>query len=256
MQQPGAMADMCRNIDTVIYHNTCPMCGKVEDQTVEVPEFAREFLKGGNTENFCEMCHVKYAEMQKAQYEKNRRDMLLENSGIPKDFLNWDKEKGNSELARQILNNNKLSLFVGGKNNCCKTRATAYNLKLSIIKEGKDCCFVRFSDLAAGYARVCKLNSENSSQYIRELLQHDILLIDDIGKRRITETAGELLYDLFDLVYSGEYSTLLWVTSNKSLEDLAEAFADGDIGDAVVSRIDRMIESGRMVMIEATEKAK
>ena len=117
-------------------------------------------------------------------------------------------------------------------------------------RSGYECRFIRFSDLAAECARICKTQSENSMRFIRGLFTNDILLIDDIAKRRITETAGEMLYDVFDLLYSGEYKTRIWVTSNLSLTDLASAFANADIGDAVVSRIDRMIEDNKMIKIE------
>lgn len=55
---------------------------------------------------------------------------------------------------------------------------------------------------------------------------------------------------MVDLVYSGEKKTKLWITSNKTLEDLSECFENLDIGDAVISRIDRMVESGKMLKIE------
>ena len=81
-------------------------------------------------------------------------------------------------------------------------------------------------------------------------------MIDDIGKRRITETAGELLWDVFDMIYAGDARTKIWITSNKSLEDLPALFENRDIGDAITSRIDRMIDDGRMIKIEATNEQK
>ena len=245
----AAMEDMCRTINTVIYHNTCPKCGKVEEQPVEVPDFMREILTGGNTENFCDKCLEEVEQIKNIQRQKEREEMFIDQADIPADFREWDSEKGNGNLARKIRDNRHLHIFVAGRNNCCKTRATAINLKLE-AKKGMRCRFVRFSELAAGYARVCKVESENSMQYIRNLLNYDVLFIDDIGKRRITETAGELLYDLFDLIYSGESKTRVWITSNKSISDLAGIFENGDMGDAVVSRLDRMIDAGKMLKIE------
>ena len=77
------------------------------------------------------------------------------------------------------------------------------------------------------------------------------MMIDDIGKRRITENAGEMLYDLFDRLYSGMNNTLVWVTSNFTLSGLSAGFVNPDVSDGVISRIDRMIESGEMIVIEA-----
>ena len=86
--------------------------------------------------------------------------------------------------------------------------------------------------------------------YILDLLNESILLIDDIGKRRITETAGEMLYEIFDRLLGGDCKCRVWVTSNLALSELAGRFENADIGDGVVSRIDRMIEGGTMVKIE------
>jgi DNA replication protein DnaC len=250
MQQPVAMADISQRIDLVDYHNTCPKCGKQESFQVEVPEFARQIMTGGNTQNFCDDCIVEVQKLEALHREQQRRELLLDRAEIPADFHVWDKDKGNNQLARQIHDNAEKCLFIAGKNDACKTRSAAFNLKLQVTKSNLACRFIRWSDLAMGYARTCKMSSENSRLYIEDFLKNDVLLIDDIGKRRITETAGEMLYDMVDLVYSGAKKTKLWITSNKTLDDLADAFENLDMGDAVVSRLDRMIESGKMLKIE------
>ena len=251
MQQPVVMADMCQNTNLLVtYHNTCPKCGKQTSYDIEVPEFARNIMVGGNTQNFCEECIVELEKISAIRRDQLRREEWLEKAEIPADFLEWDKNKGNNQLARQIRDNADKCLFVCGRNDACKTRAAAINLKLQITQNDKRCRFIRWSDLAIGYARVCKTASENSKFYIDQFLNYDVLLIDDIGKRRITETAGEMLYDIVDLVYSGEKKTKLWITSNKTLEALSECFENLDLGDAVVSRLDRMIFCGKMVKLE------
>ena len=252
MQQLAVSADMCQKTETVvvIYRNTCPLCGMVEENTIEIPADLRDLMPGGNTQTFCEKCYAERQRIEEIEREKRQREDFLAKTEIPADFLVWDKAKGNNQLARQIHDNAEKSLFVCGKNDACKTRSAAFNLKLQVTKENRRCKFVRWSDLALGYARTCKISSENSKFYIDTFLSYDVLLIDDIGKRRITETAGEMLYDMIDLVYSGASATKIWITSNKNLEDLSECFENLDMGDAVVSRFDRMIESGKMLKIE------
>ena len=251
MQQPVAMADMCQKTNLLVtYHNTCPKCGKQTSCDIEVPEFAKDIMRGGNTQNFCDDCVVELEKLDALRREQRRREDFLQKAEIPADFLDWDKSKGDNQLARQIRDNAEKCLFVCGKNSACKTRASAINLKLQITQNDRRCRFVRWSDLALGYARTCKMSSENSKLYIDQFLSYDVLLIDDIGKRRITETAGEMLYDMIDLVYSGASKAKLWITSNKTLADFADAFENLDLGDAVVSRLDRMIASGKMVKIE------
>lgn len=251
MQQPVALADMCQKTNLfVTFNNTCPKCGKQTSYDIEVPEFAKDIMRGGNTQNFCDECIVEMERLENLRREQQRREMLLNAAQIPEEFLEWDKNLGDNQLAQQIRDNAEKSLLVCGKNDACKTRAASINLKLQITQNNKRCRFVRWSDLAMGYARTCKLSSENSKFYIDQFLSYDVLLMDDIGKRRITETAGEMLYDMIDLVYSGECQTKLWITSNKTLTDFADTFENLDLGDAVVSRLDRMIASGKMVKLE------
>lgn len=251
MQQPVAMADMCQSTKMIVhYNNTCPKCGKKDHFQMEVPEFALDILTGGDTTNFCDDCIIEIERLNNLRREQQHREMLLEKSEIPAEFLVWNRDLGDNQLARKIRESADKSLIVCGQNSTCKTRAMAINLKYQITENGHCCRFIRWSDLAFGYARTCKLSSENSQEYIRGFLKNKILMIDDIGKRRITETAGEMLYDIVDLVYSGEAQTRLWITSNKSLEGLADIFDNLDLGDAVVSRIDRMIANGKMALIE------
>lgn len=247
MQQQEVSADMCQKTD-VFYHNVCPKCGA--EDTFYVPEELTDMLRGGETQNFCDKCLAEVERLEAIEREKRRRAEWLEKSDIPFEFQSWDKSKGDNQLARLIHENADKSLFVCGKNAACKTRAAAINLKLEITQNGRRCRFIRWSDLAAGYARTCKMSSENSKAYINGFLRYDVLLIDDVGKRRITETAGEMLYDMIDLVYSGSSRTALWFTANKTLADFANSFENLDLGDAVVSRFDRMIECQKMMNLE------
>ena len=247
MQQLEVSADMCQKTD-VFYHNVCPKCGA--EDTVYVPEELTELLSGGETQNYCENCRAEVERLEAIDREKRRRADLLERADIPLDFQVWDKTRGDNRLARTIHENAEKCMFICGKNAACKTRAAAINLKFEIEQNGKRCRFIRWSDLAAGYARTCKMSSENSKNFINGFLRYEVLLIDDVGKRRITETAGEMLYDMIDLVYSGSSRTVIWFTANKTLADFANQFENLDLSDAVVSRFDRMIETGEMLNIE------
>ena len=55
---------------------------------------------------------------------------------------------------------------------------------------------------------------------------------------------------LFDRLYAGDTDICIWCTCNTKLSELADRFENPDIGDAVSSRIDRMIEAGGMILIE------
>lgn len=255
MSQPVAIQDMFPSIESdadieVKCHNTCPKCGKEEDYTRTFPAWAGQVFQGGERKQICQSCLEKMENKKKEEAKKDYIEELMDHAKIPKNFLNWDKSRGNAELGRKIRDSRHLSLFIVGANDCGKTRAAAFNLLLE-IKSGLRCRFIRFTELAASYARVCKMESENSMDYIESVLADKIVLIDDIAKRRITRNAGELLYEIFDRVYAGDCESRIWVTCNLSLGNLANRFESVDTGDAVVSRIDRMIDDGTMMKIEA-----
>ena len=251
-----ALGDTLQSTDdapkTVSYRNVCPKCGKIECNTLAVPDWARNIMDDVNTCGYCEDCRRIIAHEESVVIREKYLEDQFAKSKIPGGFLAWDTEKGNNALARKIRNNRNKSLWICGANSSCKTRAAAYNLQLEIAKSHKRCRFYRFVDLAAEYAAICKKESEASHSFIESLLnENDVIMIDDIGKRRITENAGEMLYDLFDRLYSGMNDTLVWVTSNFTLSGLSAGFVNPDVSDGVISRIDRMIESGEMIVIEA-----
>ena len=70
----------------------------------------------------------------------------------------------------------------------------------------------------------------------------DILVIDDLAKRRINATAGELLYDIVDKLYVK--NKRIWLTSNFGGKEFLEKFENYDIGEAVLSRLQRMKDNG------------
>lgn len=235
---------------TVHYKNTCPVCGSVDEITQEIEKWAVNIIPSGEFSSLCSKCKEIEDIKQKKLWVLKNIEEKTKKANIPEDFCKWDKDKGNNELARWIRDNNTKSLYISGVNNACKTRATTINLFYCIRDGLESVRFIRFSELAAKYSSICKSESENAFSYILDVLNTNILLIDDVGKRRITETAGEMLYEIFDRIYSGDSNCLIWITANCNLSELNRKFENKDIGDAVVSRIDRMIEDGKMLKKE------
>ena len=246
--------EIIKCVTEVVYHNVCPKCGKIEDQTVSVPEFAVSMITGGNTQNFCDECYEENKRLKQQEWEKQSKEanaLKLEDlHQLPSELCYWDSQRGNNKLANEIQANRSKHLFIGGENDKGKTRAAAINL-LGLAKKGHRCKFYRFTDLARDYATVCKVESEKTSEFIKNLLKYDLLVIDDIGKRRITETAGELLFDIIDDIYLGYSKTRIWITSNSNLSGVRNLFDNRLNGNAFVSRIDRLIEDGKMLKLEA-----
>ena len=203
----------------------CPQCGAEEKVPVSFPRWMLDIFRD-KTPGLCAACSEKSA-------------------GVPPEFRQWDAAKGNGTLARFIRDHRDRNLLVIGANGKCKTRAAAYNLLLE-AKAGQRCRFCDYPELALEYSAAMQKSAQEGLDFVRELLrQSDILLIDDIAKRKLNETGGELLYRLVNAVYEGA-ATRLWITSNKDLAPLLQRFENGDTGDAVISRFDRLIDDERM----------
>ena len=82
---------------------------------------------------------------------------------------------------------------------------------------------------------------------------YDIIMLDDIDKRRINETAGNMLYKLFNKLYEGNIISRLWFTMNHNGREFQNMFDNRDYGAAVLSRIDRMMKDGRFYVHKITK---
>lgn len=233
------------------WRNTCCRCGKVETGTIEV--LADANLNPLETNSLCTDCGAAQQARWQADIAMRKADAhaeeLRKTHCIPEDLLFWDTVLGNRDLANSIQRNKNKSLLICGGYGTGKTRAAAANLK-RLAEAGEKVRFYRWADLSREYADVCKSESEKSSEFIKQLCKFSVLLVDDVGKRRLTETAGELLFDLIDKIYLGEVHCCLWITTNLTLLRMARNFSNPDVGNAFASRIDRMIEEGKMLKIE------
>lgn len=228
--------------------NTCPKCGKVDAEDLEVMEWMARTM-AHETHGLCSVCRAEADRKEMIAYQERHMAQLLNDADVPQEFRTWDKDLGNGVLAREIRDNRDRNLFICGENSKGKTRSAAYNLLLE-VKAGKRCKYWRFSDLAAKYAAQCKADGD-AQEWLKQQLKYDIIVMDDICKRRITDTAGEMLFDILDWLYGGDIHCRLWITANKDLAGVAQCFQNADTGDAVISRIDRMADAcdGRMKIV-------
>lgn len=242
-----------RDTKRIPWRMVCNQCGKVESGELDVWAELDE-ITAIDTDGVCSACdaerQARYAETiarHKADADAERKQKIHR---LPEDLLFFDGQIGNRQLANAIWQHRDKCLFICGVYGSGKTRAAAANIK-KLVDDGENARFCRWSDLAREYAEVCKSESEKSSEFIKELCKLDVLLIDDVGKRRLTETAGELLYDLLDKVYLGAANCRLWFTSNLTIAGLAERFAVKDVGSAFAARVDRLIDGGKMERLDA-----
>lgn len=248
-QTQNATSPKTSNV-TVNFHNVCCFCEKETNNTVEMDSWIASLIVRTETNHACPDCSEK---VKKAQFMEQQAILIEERTrdcGIPDNFREWDSEKGNKNLANAILNEHKKNLYISGHYGTCKTRAACANL-LRRIKAGERGNYVRFGAIASKYQRSFSNGDSATDACIDSILNADILLIDDVGKRRITQTAGELLYEILDRIYAGDTKCRVWITSNADLRSFVHKFENDDVGNAVVSRIDRLIGDGKMANITA-----
>lgn len=235
-------------------HNHCPECDKRWETYIEVEKEYLDILRWEheqNNETLCDACSLLIEEKLQKQNENSRIIYETENALIPIEFCKWDKKLGNNELARFIQENKDKHIFLSGMYGKGKSRCLAINLYKSIVNnENKQVKYFRFTDIAMEYASICRENIGMARSYLKELLNHDIIVIDDLAKKRITDNAGEFLYDIFDNIYCGNAKCKLWVSSNIDWRKIATLFENKDCGNAVVSRIDRLISENRLIAKE------
>lgn len=250
--QASSAGDTSPETKPLAWRNVCCRCGKIETGTIDI--LADANLNPLETDSLCTECGAAQQARWMADIAQRRADELaklkLKIHCIPEELLFWDSVLGNRGLANNIQRNKNKCLFICGAYGTGKTRAAAANI-LRLVDAGEKARFFRWADLSREYAEVCKSESEKSSEFIKSLCRFDVLLIDDVGKRRLTETAGELLFDLLDKVYLGSTRCRIWLTANLSVDGLSKRFASGDVGSAFAARVDRLIDAGKMLKLEA-----
>jgi DNA replication protein DnaC len=195
----------------------------------------------------CPDCSAVLDDENRAEFNRMHEKEILEKARIPKEFLNFDKSKGNMDLARFVWQNRANSMMLFGAVGSGKSRCVCRAAK-ELILSGKKVEYWSFQDLAGRYTALQQEGSEHGRKFVRNLFTwNDITIIDDIDKKRYSESVCELLYAIFDGIYAGTFAGKIWVTANfANGEEMHRKFENGDIADAVCSRVDRMAQDGRM----------
>lgn len=114
----------------------------------------------------------------------------------------------------------------------------AVGLAKKALEEGMKVIFYSAAKL---FEALREYNHQDPSDYTLSTIRNrDVLIIDDLGKEKLTEWKYEQLFDIIDHRYGFEKTTI--ITSNYSLSDLAKRYGDNVGGQAIVSRIAEMCE--------------
>lgn len=157
---------------------------------------------------------------------------------VPPVYRDTDPTRLSPILARMVTGWKYGPKGVGivGKSGEGKTRSATMLLH-RIHSEGMRVCYLPAMDLAASSANMFSDDREEKAKAnarIKEAFKADLLLIDDLGKNRMTDRAESTLYDLFE-TRTGNMLPTIW-TSNASAPELHKMFSE-DRADAIIRRM-------------------
>ena len=150
------------------------------------------------------------------------------NANLP--HIKYDASLGNDELLKFVNKNKKYSLcLVSKKSGVCKTRTMIHVAESYFLLLGLPLKFFT----AAQLARDIAASHFKDKNMIKELCKVKLLIIDDIGKEKLTERASADIFEILDYRYLHEKPT--WLSTNFLGNELSEIF--GIRGEYLVRRI-------------------
>jgi DNA replication protein DnaC len=245
-QESVTMESKAQNINVA-----CGVCGKT--YTVKLDA---EILTGDELQRLCnaamrsiqqkmidrKKCDECIEQEEAAELERQRQVELAERLRTIPFSMGFDRIKTPDKgvLAEWTWTNRNNHLWIAGDYGCGKTRALCNTLGL-LTKQGRKCRYITCNDLLSKYGHKSqKFGKLDADDWLESLLKCDILAIDDIGKKRISLSGGEALYNLLDYRYSGRGKAIVYLTANLSGGEIARKFEDADTGAAFRSRLLRL----------------
>ena len=179
-----------------------------------------------------------------AENEVNRDQELLNAKNnefwaeVPKMYAETDKSRLQSVLVAAIdgFEYGPRGIGIIGKSGAGKTR-TAVQILHKAHLTGKSICFLKATKLTM--AAQARFHDDDQVKHaaeirIRRAYRSQILLLDDLGKGRLPNSAEELLYDIVD-ERSERGLPIIW-TSNAGSKELKEMFSS-DRGIPILRRL-------------------
>jgi len=210
-----------------------------------IPEFAKMIM--------CDPCALVFQKKRDLERMAGCLRESADSCGIPKKYRIWDeakaKEVGSDKLLIWLRSQEINSIWIGGTNGIGKTHTALYRAFELLHEENIHPYCVRSSawlrNIVTGRT---KDRSDTEKQYKRAI-ECKLLIMDDLGKERLTEPRAELLYDIIDERDRRDGS--VWITSNFSGQSLAERLNSSgegahEYGHAIIKRLKRMITSERI----------
>ena len=211
----------------------CKNCGLAFE--IQDPPAGFEKLLSGLAQNLvCDKCEARHQDENEKKANEENRKIIIRRSKLAEEFLTWNPEKGNNKLLAWINANAGESLYIPGLYGTCKTRAVT----LAAYQNRVIHPFMRFYRTSELIAEIMGFYSEGVrevNEFKEFVCSLDLLIMDDFGKEKVTDRAGEHLYDILDTFYGSRRK--IWITTNIMQTERIIENLGADRGFAIVRRI-------------------
>jgi len=145
-----------------------------------------------------------------------------------------------AEIMKQLWQSKRCA-FVQGVYESGKTRSCA-NIFVTLAHQMVKGSYLKASDLIDECTSLAVEKNKDAVNLKLKMLigSNKLIMIDDIDKFDITLAGGEVLYKLLDLIIEQQSDCVVWFTANNPVGHLLNKFKSKDVGQAFISRIERM----------------
>jgi DNA replication protein DnaC len=226
---------------------TCKMCGKqdflkwglIGDKELDMISIdCKNQLLARST---CDMCLNDLK--KKDDLRILERDIAEKISTLPYNDFDPKKTKDKGRLAETMLRlwQAKKNVYIQGVYDSGKTRSCA-NIFVFLAKSMTAGVYLKASDLIDECTSLAVTQNKDAVNMKLKLLiaSNRLIMLDDLGKHKITDAGGEVLYKLLDLIIETNANCKVWITANEHANQIVNKFYDKDVGSAFVSRLHRM----------------
>ena len=226
---------------------TCKICGKkdflkwglVGDKPLDkvIVDCKNELL----ARSVCDTC---LADNKKKEELKELNKKISEKiKSLPYNDFDPEKTKDKGQLSEIMLRlwQAKRHAYVQGVYDSGKTRSCA-NIFVFLAKQMINGVYLKAGEFIDECTSLAVNKDKDAVNLkLKQLIANNkLIMLDDIGKHKITDAGGEVLYKFLDIIIESNSDCKVWITANKHIDQICSRFYDEDVGNAFVSRIKRM----------------
>ena len=195
----------------------CPECGS--------PSRRR---RDSDTPLLCDACVDAHQQADEAERLRRVRLGAIRASGIPQRILHF--ECRNKFLRARAVNGSS-GVYLCGRTGSGKS-VLAGQIGIAFIDAGRSARFVTANRLISEAQATYSNRSETSPLLFSDnLARLDVLIVDDLGREKLTDDARRILFGIFDDRIARSRKTVF--TSERNIEEIGQMFDEAFVGRIV-----------------------